>query len=89
MNNGTYNGWTNRQTWAANLWLNENEAIYREVNYAVRRVVSEDTSEAQIELLFESLAADLLPENAKEEIGDFSEVDWLEIGQMWIDEMEL
>jgi hypothetical protein len=31
----------------------------------------------------------MFTDNAKAEIGDFDKVNWLEIGQDWIDEVEL
>ena len=31
MTNETYNGWTNRETWLANLWLTNDQGIYEHV----------------------------------------------------------
>lgn len=85
----SYNGWKNHGTWAANLWLNNDEMTYKALNNLVRGEISEDSTEDEIISLFSNFAKNNLPENALEEIGDFSEVDWLEIGQMWIDDLEL
>lgn len=89
MSNATYNGWTNRETWSANLWLSNDEHTYNKLNEAIRNNITEDSTEQEIVNLFKSFAQMSLAETARQEIGDFDEVNWLELGQMWIDEVEL
>ncbi len=89
MSETTYNGWTNRETWSANLWLSNDEHTYNKLNEAIRINITEDSTEQEIVNLFKSFAQMSLAETARQEIGDFNEVNWLELGQMWIDEVEL
>lgn len=89
MSEATFNGWTNHPTWAANLWLSNDEHTYNKLNQVIRNLITEDSTEQEIVNLFKSFAQMSLPANALEEIGDFDAVNWLEIGQMWIDEVEL
>lgn len=43
-----YNGWSNRATWNVNLWLANDEGIYREVNRLQRRHTFEDEASVEI-----------------------------------------
>ncbi len=38
MENGTYNGWTNRDTWLVMLWLDNDEKNYKGVQHLVEGV---------------------------------------------------
>lgn len=88
MSDTTYNGWTNRETWSANLMFSNDDGSYRYINNQVQLSISEDSTEAEIVDLFRSFG-EMLTDNAKAEVGDLDKVNWLEIGQDWIDEMEL
>lgn len=86
MSDTKYNGWTNRETWSANLLFANDEGSYRYINGQVRLLLSEDSTEKEIVDLFRSFG-EMLTDRAKEEVGDLDKVDWLEIGQTWIDEL--
>lgn len=82
-----YNGWKNRETWAANLWLTNDEASYQEVEEIIRRADSQyDAAQALKDMVEDanplqgkaSLFSDLLT-------GALSEVDWLEVIKSWTD----
>ena len=85
MTNTTYNGWTNRETWSANLLFSNDEGAYRFLNTQVQLLLSKDSTDKEIVDLFRSFG-EMLTDRAKAEVGDLDKVDWLEIGKTWIDE---
>lgn len=85
----TFNGWTNRETWATNLWLSNDELVYNQMNTMIRDKITEDTTDEEVVTFFYAWATFYLSMPAREEIGDFGKVNWLEIGRHWIDEVEL
>jgi hypothetical protein len=69
-----YNGLTNKATWAASLWLNNDEAMYR------RAVRDGDPSDIVVRHVFTVLASSM----AKHEVtkaGGVSTVNWQEIAK--------
>lgn len=44
MTDETYNGWPNRETWAVNLWLSNEEPLYRDMQ-ALVAVAFDDSDE--------------------------------------------
>lgn len=67
MNQPGYNGWTNRDTWVINLWLNNDEYLYEAV---LELLKSDDLGELKKILKFNV--------SNTEEI-DFKKVNWSEI----------
>lgn len=98
----TCNGWTNRETWAVNVWVDE--LNLKEARDEMVRQFSEDTALYEIETAtrewFEA-QLDSMEEFAEDsgsyttliraisDIGSLWRVDWLELGQAWLDEVEL
>lgn len=98
-NEESYNGWTNRETWAVNLYIGE-DPVWSETRDEAMRQLSEDSTEAEIAEAAKSVTELLLEEYAQEalsisvlklmlDIGSLYRVNWYELGQMWLDEVEL
>ena len=99
MNTQTYNGWTNYETWAVNLWLDNEEgtqAYWSERAREVFRTSEADEYNTRTERAKSDLADELKrehEENTPEVTGVFadllnaalSEVDWHEIAKSMID----
>lgn len=102
MNDQSYNGWSNYPTWAVNLWLSNDEPLYREA-----LEIAADVKRGQIDgqadpnfgrgVLAESykhwvtdeLAPDLGATFAADLLGyALSEVNWIEIADAWIEQVE-
>lgn len=65
----TYNGWKNYPTWAVNLWLSNEEPLYREALERTREIVSAKESTSEYWTLAESHrfnTADMLKEWVEE-----------------------
>lgn len=88
-NGDKYQGWTNRETWAAHLWLSNNEGLY----HMAREVVAEDGADG-IKYLIEGFedsvvnpdTADLGPANDSmrtmmADIGSLWRVNWVEVAE--------
>lgn len=98
-----YNGWTNYETWAVNLWMDNEEGSYsywRERAEEVVKDASGDTIEEKKTEATSTLAdeiKDLHEEGMPEVQGVFadllnaamSEVNWYEIAQHLVDDVEV
>lgn len=94
MDNKKYNGWTNYETWAVALWLNNEEASYRywreaalEAHQLCKRA-EERREEAPIMLadrlkeeIYDSLLGGVADLASDLMAAALSEVDWLEIAE--------
>lgn len=80
----TYNGWSNYETWAVNLWLTNDEGSYHWLTEIVRKAASGEVKDyAAAEMLKEwvegnapDLGASVYSDLLTSALG---EVDWLEI----------
>lgn len=94
----TYNGWSNYETWAVNLWLSNDEGSYRHWTDRTRELVAEcgggDTDRSALARLARELKdavheecaipkANLAADLMSAALG---EVDWREIARSWIDD---
>ncbi len=94
----TYNGWSNYETWAVNLWLTNEEGSYRYWTDRTREVIAETADDDD-----DSSALSRLAEELKESIHEacaiekaslaadlmnaaLGEVDWYEIARSMIDD---
>lgn len=97
MTDETYNGWTNYPTWAVNLWLSNDQGLYREVERMAegRRegfvgtagmTPRLDLADALKSFVCDDLAPDLGASFAADLLGyALDQVDWLEIADDWLD----
>lgn len=42
-----YQGWSNKETWATNLWLSNTEEFYRDVELAKEEIISREKSKKE------------------------------------------
>lgn len=101
-----YNGWSNRETWAANLWINNEQGIYEMVldftetareehkeDGGARGCLAESIEEFIAELLdMESVLSSEPAQrnelvNMSKDIGSTWRVDWYEIAESFLSEV--
>lgn len=80
----TYNGWSNRETWLASLWLNNEEGLYSQLRAAKIREEHEALqAEWLAERVYEQLDWYLEDEKASLWVDmlrtSFNRVDWCEV----------
>lgn len=99
MEENTFNGWANRETWAANLWLENDEGLHSMASEAVKNKALSSAGEA-IKDLLETLftRAGYVAEfggewpaglaDAAADIGSLYRVDHDEIAAAWLESVE-
>ena len=93
-----YNGWKNYETWNVNLWLDNDEPMYRDVVAMTRRALVANTPEEaaeelapQIREYVNSVGRYTYDRGDRRFFGDLEtreeldRVDWLEIAEAWVD----
>lgn len=81
----SYNGWKNYPTWAVNLWLSNDEGLYRAALEMARNEITIGDLAALYEAwITEDLAPDLGASFAADLLGySLAQVDWREIAKTW------
>jgi len=95
-----YNGWWNRETWTANLWLDNERGLYDMVQDMARNTLEEHPEsgavqclEESIENLFDEAFSDIADMtqaglNMLKDIGSLYRVNWREIAENIILELK-
>lgn len=82
MADNAYNGWTNWETWQINLWLDNEEPLYRDKVRFIRAGKLDDNS-------VKAFCFEYFPDGTPDmDPGDMSKVNWEEIGESFRREAE-
>lgn len=74
----TYNGWTNWATWNVNLWIDNEEPLYREKQRFLRRNrISLESVKTFVFDVFPTGTPDM------DSPAEMSEVDWSDLAESW------
>ena len=77
-----YNGWSNRETWCANLWLSNDYGAYKYLQEMAQNM-------AETPARFANFIHDFFndcPEQWKDDVGDMYAVNWQEIAENWLED---
>lgn len=82
----TYEGWSNRETWAVALMINNNQGLYHATNGMARTAEDSTALADAIETMFDEMHDDVLNGTANVEtrriilsVGSLGRVDWHEV----------
>ena len=90
-----YNGWTNYETWAVSLWIDNEELSYRywrqEAARCLRRSTDKEAASSDLAERLKQEILDNAPTGEPNVYSDLltaalSEVNWLEIAASWLSE---
>jgi hypothetical protein len=88
-----YNGWTNRETWAVNLWVTNDQGLMGAVDEAMKGAYDAEgenyrLDEVYRDVMFDLLDGDGLPSREtwmmKDDIGSLWRVNWRELADTWV-----
>lgn len=80
MSDNTYNGYANWDTWNVELWIDNEESLYKAKWRLLR---SSDVTADEVEEFCRNEFGETTPDDA-----DFNEVDWEELAEHWNGERE-
>ena len=81
MKDGTYNGWTNRATWNAYLWLWNNEFEYSTYSILISRAERQRSSAVELAKQIQDYCEQVWPNGLTPDGDLLAQVNWLEIAQ--------
>jgi len=100
-----YNGWSNRETWATMLWINNEQGLTEQVRFLAEDALHPDEADSPIsaktalanaleEMFNELFDFDNLFSNralyvVRDDIGSMYRVDWYEIAEAVLSEIEV
>jgi hypothetical protein len=93
-----YDGWTNRETWAAALWINNDRGLYETVQELAKHADYCDSPlmclEESLEALFDDAFSDIAEMTATglvmlKDIGSLYRVNWREIATNTLQELQV
>jgi hypothetical protein len=95
-----YEGWTNRETWACALWINNDQGLYEQVRELAQHAVKDCDSDPLmcLEESLQNLVVELLEEepllspelrSMRNDIGSIWRVNFREVSNSFIQEVEV